>query len=564
MDVREKKRMRTCILFLILILLVCTASGYAAPKVGEELGFLWETDGHRLVLVPAETREGIVLFLPGGCDGNLTVVLQKDREFSWEGKPLCNGDAADFSAWIGKSANATLGPWTFPIKVMRGSAISALFFLITEEDWTRVSNNRNLDIREQASLVMVNAKGKTEVSDTLTSFHLHGNSTVFGQKKPFQFKLEKKASLDGMGKGKTWMLLANWFDISLLRNQITFDLCRELGLKGTPDCTQTDIYVNGMYQGTYLLTEKIQLKKDRLDITNMEEALETLNGEEALRTAKRIGSSRHATNVLKYFDVEEPEDITGGFLLEIEKALHFTQNEENAGFVTDGRMCIVIKEPSQPGLEAANYIAGLVNDFHNGVLASDGICPASGRTYSEYIDMHSFAAKILVEEFTANYDVRAGSQFMYKDSDRVDPLLYAGPGWDYDLTYGNKEDGLRNPRRKDYVYNRSSTTSQLYHYLLEHRDFRECTRHLLEAELVPAAEILLGHRKAPKGSALRSLEEYKEVLRASAEMNFTRWNPRLVQDITDQSGRTFDDACNYLTDWIGQRFSMMQAEWLLN
>ena len=59
--------------------------------------------------------------------------------------------------------------------------------------------------------------------------------------------------------------------------------------------------------------------------------------------------------------------------------------------------------------------------------------------------MDSFAKKIIVEEFTANFDVRAGSQFMYKDADSVDSRLYAGPGWDYDLTYGNKDDGVRNP-----------------------------------------------------------------------------------------------------------------------
>ena len=45
-------------------------------------------------------------------------------------------------------------------------------------------------------------------------------------------------------------------------------------------------------------------------------------------------------------------------------------------------------------------------------------------------------------------------------------------------------------------------------------------------------------------------------------MNFTRWNARVVADITNQSGRTFEDAQNYLADWISQRFGMMQSEWL--
>ncbi len=553
------RRRSVIFLFVFLPLLFCAAVAGANTRT-QPVGFIWNIAGERIRIVSVETREGQVLFLPGACDGHL--IAGGDRGMQWNDTAVAPGSELDVSAWIGKTVEVQVDHQRFPLKIMRGSAISSLFFTLTEEDWTRVSKNRQLDIRQEASLVMVNARGGKEVSDTLTSFHLHGNSTVFGQKKPFQFKLSARESLDGMGKGKTWMLLANWFDISLIRNQMTFDLCRELGLAGTPDCTQTDVYVNGAYLGTYLLTEKIQLKKGRLDITNMEDALEQLNPD--IASAKRQGSSRHATHVLKYFDVKEPEDITGGFLLEIEKALHFTQNEEDAGFVTDGKMCVVIKEPSQPGLEAANYIAALVNDFHNAVLSGNGVNPATGKAYTAYMDMHSFAAKILVEEFSANYDVRAGSQFMYKDSDKVDPLLHAGPGWDYDLTYGNKEDGLRNPRKRDYVYNRSNATSQLYHYLLTHADFRAYARQLLDRELVPAAEILLGRRPAPEGSALKSIRTYLNSIRDSAAMNFTLWNPRLVGDITDESGRTFEDAGAYLKDWVEQRFEMMQAEWLLN
>lgn len=550
--------------FLLLLAAFCPAGGLVSQSAADLLSFEWHTEEAGITISITENSNGSqVLFLPGACDGTLTAVLNGGADVYWDGKLLEDGDLLDVSGWIGKTARVTgEGIGETEVRVMRGSAVSSLFFRIAEEDWKRVHNNKRLDIQNEMSLVMVNAAGSTEVSDTLTSFHMHGNSTVYGLKKPYQFKLQHKASLDGMGKGKTWMLLANWFDVSLVRNQITFDLCRELGLSGTPDCSQVDVYFNGKYNGTYLLTEKIQLRKDRLEISDMEEELEALNGD-GISDAKRLASNRYATNVLKYFDVQEPQDITGGFLLEIEKALHFTKNERDAGFVTDGKMCIVIKEPSRPGLQAANYIADLVNQFHNAVLAKDGICPATGKLYSEYIDMHSFAVKIAVEELSANYDVRAGSQFMYKDSDRVDSLLYAGPGWDYDLTYGNKEDGLLNPLRRDYVYNRSNATSQLYHYLLDHRDFASYTRRVFEQEMLPAVEILLGKRKAPEGSALRSLREYRAAVRDSAEMNFTRWNTRLIADITDGSGRTFADAADYLRDWIARRSGMMESEWLV-
>ena len=34
-----------------------------------------------------------------------------------------------------------------------------------------------------------------------------------------------------MGKSRTWVLLANWTDISQLRNRIVLDMSREIGLK---------------------------------------------------------------------------------------------------------------------------------------------------------------------------------------------------------------------------------------------------------------------------------------------------------------------------------------------
>ncbi len=37
-------------------------------------------------------------------------------------------------------------------------------------------------------------------------------------KNPYKIKLEEKADLFGMGKSKTWVLLANYFDDSLMRN----------------------------------------------------------------------------------------------------------------------------------------------------------------------------------------------------------------------------------------------------------------------------------------------------------------------------------------------------------
>ena len=58
-----------------------------------------------------------------------------------------------------------------------------------------------------------------------------GNSTWGPDKKPYKLKLDKKAELLGMGSDKHWILLANYYDISMLRNKFTYWLGNVLGLE---------------------------------------------------------------------------------------------------------------------------------------------------------------------------------------------------------------------------------------------------------------------------------------------------------------------------------------------
>ena len=539
----------------------------AALGAATEMSLHWTVNGADISVTP-EKKENLshVLYLPGGCAGRDPVVrINRNTELIWDGTAYATGSTLPVSRYIGKTVTArfTNGKSLGEVRVMQGSAIPGVFVTITKSDLNRVTVNRTRDIREPASIVMIDGQGGLNAAESLTSFTVRGNSTYHPAKKAFTFKMEHKVNLGGMGKNKKWILLANWYDISLIRNQITFDLCRELGLGSTPDCRPVDLYINGSYNGTYLLTEKIQLKKNRLEIHDLEEDYEALLGKKTYEKARfRKGTGRNV-NIARWFGVkQEPEDLTGGYLLEIEKPLHFQNNQDCAGFVTDGHMCVIVQEPTHAGKQAVEYIGGLVNDFHNAVLAKDGVNPETGKYYAEYIDMPSFAAKVAIEEFSANYDVQAASHFLYKDRDSTDPLLYCGPGWDYDLSYGNKEDGMRRPEKVDYVFTRSTATSFLYHWMLTHDDFRKAARQIWEEELQPAAEVLLGRRAPKAGSPLKSIRAYQAEIAESAEMNFTRWNAWGVKDITDESGRTFAEAGEYLRNWISVRTEALAKAWL--
>ena len=564
---KSRRKPRLFIAGLILLLAVGFA-GCVQAAPAPTVKFCWTVEGREITIRLFEkSRDDVYLFLPAALKGQDPVVrIDQGAEFIFEDQHYPDGSVFPAEQYVGQSGMAfySTGKRIGNVAVMRGSEIPALFFTMPDDQIRRIEMNTKLDIQQDAAVVILDGDGSLTTAQAVPHMKTRGNSTFFSKKKAYQFKLDKKASLGGMEKNKTWILLANYFDVSLIRNQITFDLLREMGMAGTPDCRQADLYINGEYRGTYLLTEKIQIKSGRLEIRDLEDELEKLNGQDAYDAAVYKRGRGEAVYTTRWFDVEEPEDVTGGYLLEIEKELHFNQNKTDAGFATDKTMCVIVKEPSHVGYRGMTYISNLVNDFHHAVLASDGRSKNTGRYYASFIDMRSFALKIIVEEFTANFDVRAGSQFMYKDSDSVDPLLHAGPGWDYDLTYGDRDDGLRNPTKEDYVFRRSSSEVYLYHWLLTHDDFRGITRQLLEDVFMPAAEVLAGRRDPAPGSGLRSLKAYEEELRASAGMNFKRWSAYGQSHSWNGAGRTFEDACAFVQDWIDQRMDMMNEKWLID
>ena len=139
-----------------------------------------------------------------------------------------------------------------------------------------------------------------------------GNSTWLDPKKPFKFKLEDKKSLLGMGEGKHWVLLANSYDDSLLRNRITSYIGRQLGLEYTPKMAPVDFYVNGEYQGSYVLSTEARVSGNGVDIDE-------------------LGAT----------DLQEPA-ITGGYLV----ALHPYDYEADVNqFTTSRGVDFFLKEP---------------------------------------------------------------------------------------------------------------------------------------------------------------------------------------------------------------------------
>lgn len=86
-----------------------------------------------------------------------------------------------------------------------------------------------------------------------------GNTTWDMPKKPYRLKFEKKVAIGDMKKAKSYVLLANYIDPTLVHNAFAFKLAELLGLPYTNHALPADVYFNNRYCGSYLLTEKLGL-----------------------------------------------------------------------------------------------------------------------------------------------------------------------------------------------------------------------------------------------------------------------------------------------------------------
>lgn len=545
---------------LIIGILLLLWTGWAQAEREAVLKAACPSRGAEQVLA-RKGWNGYVLSLPGFWDPReISLELEGGGKLFLgdEGQEIPCGGPVDLTPWIGRrialrnEAGGAVGNLT----ILQGSEIPCLFLEADAEQLDRIRSSKENEITD-GWVVFRDADGSVDYHGALSQLRGRGKNTFSYMKKPYQLKLARKASLGGMRRGKTWVLLANWTDVSLLRNQIVLDMSREIGLPYAVDCRQTDVWINGIYQGLYLLTEKIQIGEDRIPVSNLEKETEKVN-DSPMNPGKLVKERSEGLTLMRsYPAVRDPEDVTGGYIMTVEK-LHRMKNYRIAGFLTEDGLSIHIKEPTYPSRAQTAYLGRRLTETQHALMAKDGVAPETGKSFEEYLDVTSFAQKFLIEDWSKNYDLLGGSQFLWKDSDETDPRIHAGPAWDYDLSFGNMKD-RGYPSGGSYVTG-TRRSANLYWLLYGHEGFRTEVRRIWRERFRPALEVLLGKTRAEENSVLRSLEEYRDRIEASAQMNYARW--RVSSDATGHdAGGSFENAVRYLRQWIEGRETWMDGEY---
>jgi CotH kinase protein len=258
------------------------------------------------------------------------------------------------------------------------------------------------EIYAPGTITLADSTGTTVVEGAM-EIRGRGNTTWSMPKKPYRLKLAASTALLGMPANRHWVLLANYSDKTMLRNDMAFELSRMLGMAWTPRSRFVDVQVNGRYQGVYQLTEHVRIGPNRVNIPEMK------------------ASDTSETN------------ITGGYLLEVDER----RGESFCFNSTMTRMVFCAANPEtllEPGWEKQRaYIQGYINRTDSAIFSSRFTDPAVG--YAAYIDVESLINYYLLQEALKNVDggLRFGP-YMYKQRNGK---LFFGPVWDFDLAIGN-------------------------------------------------------------------------------------------------------------------------------
>ena len=476
-----------------------------------------------------------------------------------DGEPFQSGQEATFLL-DGISRDLSIGKKSYTLRVMRSAQVPALFITTVSGSLSTIHHRKGN--QETGTLHMIDQDGQSLYNGALEHIKGRGNATFVLNKKPYQIKLEQSTDICGMGKAKTWVLLAEYRDNSLLRNRIAFDLANAVGLAYSSQSRTVDVYINNDYLGAYTLCEKVEIGETRVDIADLGKETQALN-DAKLDSYARYGYNKYRKGTQKGYKIpNDPADITGGYLLEMDYKMRYSN--EKSGFVTAKGQAVVIKEPDAVSQNQVTYIAALMQGFENAIHAKDGIDSKTGKHYSEFVDMDSLVRKYVLEEVLKNRDANRSSLYFYKPTDSVSNVAFAGPAWDYDAALGNYAtragDKIIQPEFFG-VNNDQGESFYIFPALYAKEDFLAAVKSVYETDFVPALEVLLGIREDETGM-LQSLQAYADELADCAAMNFIRWPVFNTKARIVQTGATYQENIDYLYNFIQKRMDFLAGEWL--
>lgn len=379
--------------------------------------------------------------------------------------------------------------------------VAAMYLDTATGEMTQIHQDKNHE--EYATMVLYAQDGSIAHMDASSRLKGRGNSTWDQDKRPYLLTLSSDANLLEMGSGKKWVLLANSYDETNLNNKLIFDLAAQVGFRWSPDCQFVDLYLNGEYSGLYLLTEKIELHPNRVD-------LDTASGEFLCKV-----DTWERRELLQYY---------------LETAM--------------GRVIEICAE-NAPSAEELDHITYMV------YLLEEELRSGGDLRNSEIMDLDSWIRRYLIDEISGNIDSDLTSSYFYFS----DGMFFAGPVWDYDMAFG---DSYRNQEAHSFIaknaYKRSSRPSPYYSALYANESFQQRMVEIYREEFLPVLQDMIDGE----------LENQICEIREASRMNSIRWRAMFDDWRNVTVGLELVQEPEQLQSYFERRIRFLNSAWLDN
>jgi hypothetical protein len=333
-----------------------------------------------------------------------------------------------------------------------------------------------------------------------------GNGTWLAPKKPYRIKFNSKQSLLGLTAAKSWVLLANYYDKTLIRNAVALDMGHQFSADFTPHYRFVEVVMNGSYIGNYMLTEQVEVNQGRV-----------------------------AINELSPGDVDDAA-ITGGYLLEVDESL-----DADNYFYSNNGVPFTIKDPNAITDKQLAYIHNYIQQTEDAIFAANFADPDNG--YAKYINVDSFINWYLVKELMKDNDaLDKGSIYFYKD---LNGKLGMGPVWDFDVAGGNDPASGANNDPTGWLVRNEKWFGRLF----QDPAFKARVKERWE-ELQPNLALVMDN-----------IDQNAAYINLSQQQNFAVWNIMNsdLQDVNGEIAGSYKGEVEYLKTWLRTRIQWMNA-----
>lgn len=249
-------------------------------------------------------------------------------------------------------------------------------------------NNQGITSKDYYIYATMNYVDEEDHVTTYDSLQIRGrgNSTWGLRKKPYRIKFNEKEKFLGKGyaNAKSWTLLANCGDKTLIRNAITSEMGKFLGLKFNPAAKFVDFVLNGVYYGNYQISDQVDIRPHRVNIVEQDVPLKA------------------------------DADISGGYLLEVDGF-----QDGNWFYTSNYGAPVRIHKPDDEDIvpRQTQWIRNYVNSFDQALSSSDYADPVKG--YRRFVDSTSLANWYIATEVSANVDGFYSTYFYKNQADSL-------------------------------------------------------------------------------------------------------------------------------------------------